>query len=77
MYSDLHFAIGSGPDSGNYLVCSQRELRLCPPAGMISVARIVFSCLNGEYHIQVLFRTIESGLVRRVYDCVPENKWCK
>ena len=35
-------------------------LRLCPPAGMVSTARIVND--GGEYTFQVLLRTIEMGI---------------
>lgn len=41
---------------------TQKTLRQCPPAGMVSVARVIVSS-TGEYDIQVLLRTIETGKI--------------
>ena len=43
-----------------YLLCTQKNLRVCPPAGLVSAARIVVS-EQGEYELQVLLKTIEKG----------------
>lgn len=43
-----------------YLLCTQKNLRVCPPAGLVSAARILVS-EQGDYELQVLLKTIEKG----------------
>ena len=70
VYTDLSFVVCSGRNYGKYLVGTQKLLRLCPPAGMVSAARIVV-CDGGEYSIQVLLRTIETGNVSSFEEFLP------
>ncbi len=57
------------PAEKKLLICSQKALRQCPPAGFISIARIVVT-ESGEYELQVLFRTIESGKLTNITNFV-------
>jgi hypothetical protein len=63
-FPELSFAVCAGQNSRKYLVGTQKMLRLCPPAGMVSTARIVND--DGEYTFQVLLRTIETGNISSV-----------
>ena len=58
-YDDLNFVLCSATRE-KYLLCTQKNLRVCPPAGLVSAARILVS-EQGDYEVQVLFQTIEKG----------------
>lgn len=45
-----------------YLVCTRKTLHDHPPAGLISRVRVVIS-ESGEYELQVLYRSVEKGVV--------------
>jgi hypothetical protein len=45
-----------------YLVCTQKTLHDHPPAGLVSRVRVVIS-ESGEYELQILFRSVEKGVV--------------
>ena len=59
-FPELSLTVCSGQNSGKYLIGTQKMLRLCPPAGMVSTAQIIVNN-NGEYTFKVLLRTIETG----------------
>ena len=60
-YDDLNFTLcAAGQEAKKYLLCTQKNLRVCPPAGLVSAARIVVS-EQGDYELQVLLKTIEKG----------------
>ncbi len=61
-FPEVTFTLGSGPNSRRYLICTQKVLSWCPPAGMVSVARIVIND-GGEYDFQVLLRSVDNGTV--------------
>ena len=65
-FPELSFTVCSGQNCCKYLVGTQKMLRLCPPAGMVSTARIIND--SGEYTFQVLMRTIEMGNISSVND---------
>ena len=70
-YSDLNFSLCAVThEPKKYLLCTQKALRVCPPAGLVSVARIFVSDL-GEYKLQVLLRTIEKGRISSVEAFIP------
>lgn len=52
-----------------YLLCTQKALRLCPPAGLVSAVRIVVS-EHGDYEFQVLLKTVDKGRLSNVDDFV-------
>ena len=58
-YDDLNFVLCSATRE-KYLLCTQKNLRVCPPAGLVSAARILVS-EQGDYEFQVLFQTIKKG----------------
>lgn len=66
-YPKLSFTLCSGQNSGKYLIGTQKMLRSCPPAGMVSIARIIVNNA-GEYTFQVLLRTTETGNISSVDD---------
>ena len=66
MCDDLAFTLCSvSHESKEYLLCTQKRLRLCPPAGLVSVARMVVSGDN-DYELQVLFKSIDKGRLSSV-----------
>lgn len=80
-FPELTFTLGSGPSSRRYLICTQKVLRWCPPAGMVSVARIVTDD-GGEYDFQVSLKSVDSGTVQNdvqflsVCDKISNHKFC-
>ena len=52
-FPELSFTLCLGQNSGKYLIVTQKVLRLFPPAGYVSTARIVYD--SGEYTFQVLY----------------------
>ena len=60
-YQDLNFMLcATHQEPKKYLLCTQKNLRVCPPAGLVSAARILVS-EQGDYELQVLLKTIEKG----------------
>ena len=64
-WATLSFVVGSGQNSRKYLIGTQKMLRSCPPAGMVSTAQIIVND-SEEYTFQVLLGTIEMGNIRSV-----------